>query len=66
VERLVQKKPRAKTTEIVTAFTAGRLDRSFMQPVAAQIPCLLSDDLKCSLPTVEEIEAELTRKGQKE
>ena len=66
MKRLVQKKPQAKTTEIVTAFAAGWLDRSFVQPVAAQIPCLLSDDLKASLPTVEEIEAELTRKGQKD
>jgi hypothetical protein len=31
VERLVQKKPRAKNIEIVTAFAAAWPDRSFVQ-----------------------------------
>jgi hypothetical protein len=35
-----------------------------VQQLAAQISCLLPNDLKGILPTVEEIEAELTRKGR--
>jgi len=39
-------------------------DFSFVQQRAAQIRCSLSDEFKGSLPTVEEIEAELTREGR--
>jgi len=35
----------------------------FVQQLAAQSPCFLPDGLKGSLPTVEEIEAELMWKG---
>jgi hypothetical protein len=35
-----------------------------VQQLAAQIFCLLPNDLKGSLPTVKEIEAELMRKGR--
>jgi len=44
-------------------FTAAWPDSSIVQRVVAQIPWLLPDDLKGSLPTMEEIEAEFTRKG---
>jgi hypothetical protein len=34
--------------------------------MVAQIPWLLPDEFKASLPPMEEIEAELTRKGRQE
>jgi hypothetical protein len=37
-----------------------------VQPPVAQIPCLLPDGLKSSLPTMQEIEAELTQQGREE
>jgi hypothetical protein len=38
-------------------------DSSIVQAVVAQIPRLYPAEFKGSLPTVEEIEAELARKG---
>ncbi len=55
---------KSKNTKIVTTSAAPRPDRSFVQQLAAQISCLLPNDLKNRLPTVEEIEAELMRKGR--
>jgi hypothetical protein len=48
------------------AFAAACPDHSFVQPVVAQIPWLYPDELKGSLPTVEGMEAELTRQGRQE
>jgi hypothetical protein len=38
--------------------------KRIVQRVVAQILPLLPDDLKGSLPTVQEIEAEMTRRGR--
>ena len=38
----------------------------FVKPVVAQSPLLYPDEFKGSLPTVEEIEVELTQKGRHE
>lgn len=55
---------KSKNTKIVTTSAAPRPDRSFVQQLAAQISRLLPNDLKGSLPKVEEMEAKLMRKGR--
>lgn len=66
LDEAVNGNKRGEEAEVTAGVLAilRRRDSSIVQRVVAQIPCFLPDGLKGSLPTTEEIEAQLTREGR--